>query len=140
MPEQGSYAPDWMKKTRDDVPPNPAPLPHNPVAEAIMSGRQGQQGRCGTCRFWWNPEVTAYSTNMGICWLIGQMEVHYAEPPTEESFVELHERWSGKVGIGYPYTLGGLEGRGWALYTSPDFGCELWKAKETPPASNVPRA
>ncbi len=32
----GSYAPEWLKRSRDDVPPNDQPLPKNPVVEAIM--------------------------------------------------------------------------------------------------------
>ena len=34
----GSYSPEWIKKSRDDVPANDQPLPANPVVEAIISG------------------------------------------------------------------------------------------------------
>ena len=32
----GSYAPEWAKRSLDIVPPNDQSLPENPVAEAIM--------------------------------------------------------------------------------------------------------
>ena len=35
----GSYSPEWLQKSRDDVPQTCQPLSHNPVVEAIMTGQ-----------------------------------------------------------------------------------------------------
>ena len=43
----GSYSPEWIKKSRDDVPQTGEGLSNNPVAEAILTGQpvneQGEQ-------------------------------------------------------------------------------------------------
>jgi hypothetical protein len=35
----GSYSPEWLQRSRDDVPQTGQPLSHNPVVEAIMTGQ-----------------------------------------------------------------------------------------------------
>ena len=35
----GSYSPEWLQRSRDDVRQTDQPLSHNPVVEAIMTGQ-----------------------------------------------------------------------------------------------------
>ena len=52
----GSYAPGWLKKSRDDVPDTDQDLPENPLVEAIMSNgnttneQAGEQQQSGTAQ------------------------------------------------------------------------------------------
>ena len=40
----GSYSPEWLKRSRDDVPQTGKPLGENPVVEAIIaSGSPGKE-------------------------------------------------------------------------------------------------
>ena len=44
----GSYSPEWLQKSRDDVPQTGQPLSHNPVVEAIMTGQSPTNRKTGS--------------------------------------------------------------------------------------------
>ena len=50
----GSYSPEWLQNSRDDVPQTGQPLSHNPVVEAIMTGQSPTNEQDGQSRHSFN--------------------------------------------------------------------------------------